>query len=386
MHSLFRILLTSLLLIVSAGNLLAEGRLAWLPEYFHRVTSITDIVDGGYYLIAGTSQRDGHVMMSGEVVNKKLLGVTMPQEEQILCDNKLLVWQLHRTENDIIVRAAHSGKYLFAPQTNRPEVELHASQYTTWSLQEKEGGFVLKHPAESYRYLHTSYSTNTTNPNPFGNYFYTDGTIETNVLYFYKLDAQYEAPKDNAITYLQEGEKAPVYGNLLVQNGKLLYPSVLLDAQSFTPDQPFTIDEGQLTYSRTLQDENWETLALPFPASVPSGIEARELLEVSDGVLQFRVVTEVRPNVPVIFRRLSDATETVTFVSNAGTITPYSNSEGIFRGTYHPLSVSSASEGIFLLSASGKHFTLADHGSTLRPFRAYIKLNAETASRKLQMN
>ena len=373
MQALHRISLTLLLLMVSVANLLAEGRLAWLPDYFKRVTNLSEIVDGGFYLIAGTSQQDGHVMMSSEVVNKRLLGVIATQEERILCDNERLVWQLLRTGNDIIVRSANSGKYVYAPQSNKPEVELHESQYTTWTLQQKDDGFVLKHPNESYRYLHTSYSTKVENSNPFGNYFYSDGTVETNVLYLYKLEAHYEAPTDNSITYLKQGDKVPAYGNLIVKDGKLLYPSVLLDGKELSVEQSFKIEKGGLTYTRTLQDGNWETLALPFAATVPGGAEARELVEVNDGTLVFNAVTELRPHVPVIIRSVSNQSVNVTFVSKEGEVTPLQVMEGAFCATYQQKSISSSSECIFLLSASGKSFVLSDRGSFLRPFRAYIK-------------
>jgi hypothetical protein len=373
MHALHRILLTLLLLMASVANLLAEGRLAWLPEYFQRVTNLTDVVDGGYYLIAGTSQRDGHVLMSGEVVNQKLVGIAQGQQERILCDNEQLVWQLHRTGNDIIIRAAHSGQYVYAPQSHKPEVELHASRYTTWTLQQKDDGFVLKHPDESYRYLHTSFANKAENPNPFGNYAYYEGTVETNVLYFYKVDAHYEAPVDNSVTYLKQGDKVPVYGNLIVKDGKLLYPSVLFDGVEFIFEQPFTIEDGQLAYTRTLQDGNWETLALPFSASVPDGVEARELWAAEDGKLIFNAVAEIRPHVPVIIRSLQNTPGNITFVSNVGQVTPPKETDGTFCFTYERMAVSSSSGLIFLLSASGQSFVLADSGSSLRPFRAYIK-------------
>ena len=380
-----RTLLFVLLSMLSVMGSRAEDKLAWLPDYFDRVTTLEELVDGAYYLVAGTSQRDGHVMMTGDVVNKKLLGVINEQQNRIYCEDGTYVWQILRAGNEVILRAVLTDKFIYAPQSNKPEVELQAGKYTTWLLQEKGDGFVLKHPSEKSRYLHTSYAANADNPNPFGNYSFSEGTVETNVLYFYKLDAPYSVPTDNTVTYLEEGEKVPAYGNLIVKNGKLCTPSVLLDGMDFEPMQPFTVSEGQLSYTRILEDGNWETLALPFAATVPSEVEARELSRVEQTTLEFTSVSEIRPHVPVIIRCKSKATESVTFVAKAGEVSLPTAKRSTFSPLYQQMAVGDASEGVFLLTAFGKTFVLADRGSTLRPFRAYMQGIEESTTLRVQL-
>lgn len=368
-------LLLILLPICSSVSVLAEDELLWLPDYFERVQELSDVEHGAYYLIAGVSSHDGHVMMTSELVNKKLKGVAFPQHNSILCDDGALVWQVYRSGNEVFLRAAQEGQYLYVPNAKKPEVEIRTAQYTTWELQEKGDGFVLKHPAEKYRYLYTSYYQNKENPNPFGNYYFTEGTVETNVLYFYKLNADNTPPTDNSITYLKDGDDIPSNGNLMVYQGKLLYPSVLLDAIEFNISEPFSVTEGQLTYTRILQDNNWETLCLPFAAQVPQGIDARELVSVANGELIFQPASEIRPHVPVILRSESSTGMSVTFFSKSGMVTPPTQpTNAPFFPLYQQLNVATAAEGIYLLANPGLSFTLADAGSTLRPFRAYIKM------------
>lgn len=372
MPLLRRILLLLLLPIISTLKLSAEEDLLWLPDYFERVTDASQVENGAYYLIAGTSQQDGHVLMSATVVNKRLKGIQTPQQDRLLCTDPTLVWQLQCVGDEVIIRAAATGKYIVAPKADKPEVELQANAYTTWILQQQGDGFTLKHPSQARRYLHTSYQRNADNPNPFGNYAYYDGTVETNVLYLYKLDAVYAPPTDNTVTYLTDGDKVPAYGNLLVRNGALLYPSVLLDGMEFAPSEPFTVTAGQLTYTRTLEDENWETLSLPFAASVPEGIDARELVSVDGDNLEFQPVTEIRANVPVILRSKVASGASVTFISTGGTVSLPTELPSPLRPTYSHIYINSASEGIYLLTAEGMKFVRADSGSTLCPFRSFL--------------
>lgn len=372
MYSFRRIIQVYLLSIVSVLGLSAE-ELVWSPQHFVRVQSVDEIESGAYYLVAGVSQKDGHVLMTSSVVNKKLKGFVYPQSECIFCEDASQVWQIFCTDGDVILRAAEVGKYLLAPQSNKPDVELHASEYTIWKLLPKDDGVVLKHAQEQRRYLHTSYQANAQNPNPFGNYFYTEGTVETNKLYLYKLDADYTPPTDNTITYLNDGDPTPAYGNLIVRNGVLLYPSVLLDAAAFLPTSSFSVEEGQLTYTRVLNDTGWETLSLPFAADVPSEIDARELERIDGETLVFRPVTQIRPHIPVILRSEHAVGVSVTFVSKAGVVSAPTATNHPFVPVYQQLDISSEAEDIYLLSGSGMTFTLAAYGSSLRPFRAYIK-------------
>ena len=376
MTLLRRILLLLLLPTIFTPRLSAEEDLLWLPEYFSCVQQLSDVEDGAYYLIAGTSQLDGHVLMSTDVVENRLKGVVAPKTDRIFCEDGALVWQMFRSGDEVVLRAAKAGKYLNVPKGNGINIELHAKNYTVWELREKDDGFVLKKEGESSRYLYTSHQNKPENPNPFANYSFYDveGNVETNVLYFYKLETDYVAPEDNTITYLNEGDPVPAYGNLLVCNGALIYPSVLLDAKDFQPTQSFTVTQGQLTYTRILQDEKWETLCLPFSATVPSGIDVRELVRMEEGELTFQPVTEIRAHVPVILRCENPSGEAVTFVSKAGVVSSPPASLSAFIPVYQHLEISSATEGVYLLSGQGETFSLADFGSTLRPFRAYIKL------------
>jgi hypothetical protein len=75
----------------------------------------------------------------------------------------------------------------------------------------------------------------------------------------------------------------------------------------------------------------------------------------------------------VILRSEHAVGVSVTFVSKAGVVSAPTATNHPFTPVYQQLDISSEAENIYLLSGSGMTFTLAAYGSSLRPFRAYIK-------------
>ena len=91
-----RTLLFVLLSMLSVMGSRAEDKLAWLPDYFDRVTTLEELVDGAYYLVAGTSQRDGHVMMTGasDTISSRYSTKGWHSNLLSLTPNHILRWDL----------------------------------------------------------------------------------------------------------------------------------------------------------------------------------------------------------------------------------------------------------------------------------------------------
>ncbi len=175
----------------------------------------------------------------------------------------------------------------------------------------------------------------------------------------------------------------------------LLTESRLTDKAPFVTDREIRYAAGMMSYSRAAYtDGMWETLCLPFPAEVPQGFLAERLTGLDDGMLHF-VPTDILPAyVPVILRSTASSagktasygTESTTFsvTTTGGTLQPGTQfSEHGFTGTFVPLSITAASEGLYLLNATGDTFVLAGEGSSLKPFRAGIRL--APSARSLQI-
>lgn len=156
----------------------------------------------------------------------------------------------------------------------------------------------------------------------------------------------------------------------------------LIDRQSLVPDTKISYAASQLSYSRNVHaDGNWETLVLPFSATLPQGFTAQALRAFQDGELCFDETAEIPAYTPVIIRYAGPAVsaETVRFTvqpKTDGQLLPASTTAaGIFTGTFAPMNIASASEHIYLLNDEGTTFVLADTGSGLAPFRAYVNVN-----------
>lgn len=157
------------------------------------------------------------------------------------------------------------------------------------------------------------------------------------------------------------------------------------DFNNLTDDAPFYTDrkirtyEGQLTYTRiAYNDGYWETLCLPFDASLPSDYYAESLERESDDTFFFAREESVHAGQPLIMRFAGQEEEIgrageVSMKSHDCYISCSESSNPAFLGTYSNILVKSPNEGMFFLNPSGNAFVLADANSFLKPFRAYLK-------------
>ena len=164
----------------------------------------------------------------------------------------------------------------------------------------------------------------------------------------------------------------------------LLTPTELQDKQPLIFSQEIQVPSGMLTYSRqAYADGMWETLYLPFLATLPNNFSAEQQVDISGDVLTFEDVTEIEAYMPLIIRytgTVSDSHTIFSVESEACTLYPNATA-GIgngLNGTLKSLTVSSATEGIYLLNPEGDSFVLSDNGSHLAPFRAYVNLETRT--------
>lgn len=166
----------------------------------------------------------------------------------------------------------------------------------------------------------------------------------------------------------------PASWTFVVRNDTLLRPAVLTDKAPYA-FSPFFAAEGMLTYERILfTDGGWETLSLPFPATLPAGYEAETLLSVTREALTFSPTTTLSPNIPVIFRkRTAENGNPPLRLQNTAGMVSASPSASEWRGTNDTLHISSLQD-LYLLNGDGTVFLRAATGSYLLPFRACIVL------------
>lgn len=165
---------------------------------------------------------------------------------------------------------------------------------------------------------------------------------------------------------------------------RILRGGTLRDKQPLLIDRDIQLEAGALLYERLfLQDGGWETLCLPFAASLPQGIYAERMISQADNVLNFAPVSEIPAHTPVIIcdTRSETSPSPIALKAQAGTIQPCTEWTGSLLGNYQWMEVgTTTSANVFLLNADGTAFVCAAAGSRLAPFRAYL---ASTGSQPL---
>ena len=187
---------------------------------------------------------------------------------------------------------------------------------------------------------------------------------------------------NNAIVYVSADTKVSylntwnnVISCLADGTGKWKGQSVLVDRKSWYVDRDIKVGNGQLVYHRqAYADGKWETMILPFEASLPADFELAKLERRNEnGDLIFKKVKDVVPNEPMLVRYVGTAADSkvnLSLSSKEGWLNPYQPSVVSFSGTYMPLNVTAEHNGIYLLNANGDTFVRAAAGSYLAPFRA----------------
>lgn len=190
----------------------------------------------------------------------------------------------------------------------------------------------------------------------------------------------------NVPIYVNAGESEDIPAawdfvvNTVADERMLLRETTLSDKTPFLPVYEFTATEGMLCYEReAFADGNWETVCLPFDASVPQGFEAEVLTEMNGDELIFSPAEVLEAYVPAIIRYVggqSSGTVKLACYSKAGLVEKPRYGQP-FTGVFDTLQVADAAEAIYLLEESGTKFVRAASGSKLMPFRAYIQLSGE---------
>ena len=166
----------------------------------------------------------------------------------------------------------------------------------------------------------------------------------------------------------------------------LLTPTILADRQPLTPPRAFRYAAGQLGYRRqAAADGGWETLCLPFDAAVPAGFVVETYEGYSAGTLSFQPSAGIEAHRAYLLCHPATASsESPLFEVTAGADGRIAAEESplsaVFSGTYVPLDVRSAAEGIYLLNAEGTAFVRAAAGSHLAPYRASLRLDGQQAA------
>lgn len=191
-------------------------------------------------------------------------------------------------------------------------------------------------------------------------------------------------PSRNMPIYINQSDAdvVPATWNFVISDAQLLRPTTLIDRQTLHIPHPFFAETNMLTYTRDFSSDGmWETLFLPFDTTVPNGYIAETLSSITDNQLIFEETQTVPANVPVIIRKTSSNQDnpTLTLRCTAGNVMTNASSTPRFFGTYQPLNITSSKENIYLLHKDGTAFVRADAGSSLDPFRAYLKLNSTEA-------
>lgn len=155
----------------------------------------------------------------------------------------------------------------------------------------------------------------------------------------------------------------------------------LADGLPFYTDRDINVEQGQLTYTReAYADGYWETLCLPFDAALPSGFFAETMAASEGDTYYFQQAKSIGKDEPIIMRYVGEGQDDLEIVDFEAVSTKceisnnaVSTTTSVFLGTYSPIEVESISEGLFFLNSKGDTFVLADVGSNLKPFRAYLK-------------
>lgn len=168
----------------------------------------------------------------------------------------------------------------------------------------------------------------------------------------------------------------PTAWPLVIVNDTLQGIATLVDNYPYAFAQPFFAPAGKLNYHReAFGDGGWETICLPFTASLPSTFVAERLKERQGTTLIFTPADSLLAGEAAILRYSGTPTlakVSLTLANRSGWIRmPEKNGELV--GTSDSLRF--ATDGMaYLLESKGNYFLPAQGGSSLKPFRAYLPM------------
>lgn len=172
----------------------------------------------------------------------------------------------------------------------------------------------------------------------------------------------------------------------LATENRLLDATLLLnDKVSFYTDRPIRVAKGQVVYKRTsCTDKGWETLSLPFAATVSEGAKAYVYDKLENDTLVCKEVVQTDNGYGYLVYR--EAGKILILTSLAGEMK--SNVEALTIGLLpntNLMTVSANTASIYLLQRSASTFRRAAVGSKLAPFRAYFERSEGRAPLKIKV-
>lgn len=179
----------------------------------------------------------------------------------------------------------------------------------------------------------------------------------------------------NSVVYLSQKQATyPEQWRLVVVNDTLVRSATLIDARPYGWASPFFAPAGMLSYEReAFPDGGWETICLPFTASIPSNFMVERLQERQGATLIFTATDSIEAGEAGILSYTGTPTSTkvhLSLTNRSGWVSmPATNGE--LHGTADSIFFQANSEA-YLLESKGLYFLPAQSGSTLRPFRAYL--------------
>ena len=173
----------------------------------------------------------------------------------------------------------------------------------------------------------------------------------------------------NALIYVAEGTTLANTQNVVV--GDECENLVLTDGYSF--HAPVAFEAKNASYSRTVAQDGWYSLVLPFAAEIPAGVtvEKFQSLDEAASVANFAATAMMEGDVPYIFEATAGA---VAFEAQnvAVAATPAALTDDAFTGTYATTEAGSVT-GQYALRADGTGFGVCDATAYVPAFRAYLQ-------------
>lgn len=392
-----------------------------------------DVMDSDTLLIGAFDLQGRFFFMSSEAASSNRLAATIGKDGEPLPVASIM-WKLVSGERGVRILTPDGKQGLSAGTKGNTSLLLQSSTNTSlWTLNLLEDGSItLNGKSDASRYLGLSgYEKEAF----FG--YYTEGGADDIRLHLYRRGTKDPVPAEAKLTEgvltlsgdwtaeqlagiswdgvgaldltniripadakpftnLPDDRNIPIYVSENVRNRvpeswhfvvcgeHLLTEQTLVDCQPLVLPYPFHVGDSQMCYAREWkEDGGWETLSLPFDADIPSGFEAYRLLEVGDGELLFVPTETIWRNEPVIVRLRPEAAPSsqLQIFSKDGIVSTEEPQGQKMHGTLQLFEVHEAAAGVYMLDAAGTGFVRALEGSTLQPFRAYLRLQGSSASR-----
>lgn len=179
-----------------------------------------------------------------------------------------------------------------------------------------------------------------------------------------------------------DGEMAKAIWPFVIGCGatnRLLTRYELKDRGGFVTHRSFSADAGMLSYRRKGPNvASWQTVCLPFEVDNP-GMQVAELTDFSNGVLSFGLVKRLKAGVAYIVYASADL-----YWRNAACTVVATAQSGRLQGCFTPWMAAEGAASAYLLLPEQNAFAMAPGGSTLPPFRAFLRADQTKGLKRAQ--